>query len=255
MTKLPFYKDFRRCWYKGRPPCEPRMSCQTGLWGCSTFWSFPSPDHTESYRMLRQTSFARIFFWTPCWELITFACRAEPLLKSRSLEEMNFTHIFLHNYSTLIQWLDTLCINIFEDCMIGFDHGFRIWQFDKSCWSDLSYLQQGTSRQLHHSVVSKDFKHRRVEERLAEMPQGVSSWRTLAGFVNVQKEPSEVQLFGVKQLGTVDGASPRDLNFHDLHAERKELIWICAVCSIRWKVWLQTRCHAWWDISFAGKKW
>lgn len=70
----PFYKDFRTCWYKG---VDLHVN--------------PEWDATKG-----PTSFARIFFWTPCWELIAFACHPEPLKVSQ------YFHVFSHNCSTII---------------------------------------------------------------------------------------------------------------------------------------------------------
>ena len=69
-----FYKDFRTCWYKG---VDLHVN--------------PEWDATKG-----PTSFARIFFWTPCWELIAFACHPEPLKVSQYFD------VFSHNCSTII---------------------------------------------------------------------------------------------------------------------------------------------------------
>lgn len=101
----PFYKDFRTCWYKGRPPCEPRMSCHKGSdFICQDFFL----DTLLRAHRLRM----------PPWT---------------TLKVSQYFHAFSHHCSYNYTTIDTLCINMIEERIIGFDHGFRIWQFDKSC--------------------------------------------------------------------------------------------------------------------------
>lgn len=94
-----FTKIFERVGTKVDLHGNPEWVATEGCGGCSTFWSFPSPNHTESFRILSPTSFARMFFWTPCWELIAFACHPDFLWKSPSI--FTYFHtiaVQLYNY-------------------------------------------------------------------------------------------------------------------------------------------------------------